>query len=370
MDIPNYNMASVATTNWSDDSSLAGWWIVACLSAAGLVLLWASLVQQIDLVSNSIGSAFAVKPKQAEWLEPTRFVRSENNQPIPAVDGVGAASTAKDLLESPVIATSTITEPENIEESVSPTPIEELATPVEAVPVESVAIAAQVEAIEEKATEVESIEGTAADRPFVPVDPIDPTASKVSIDSIEAEEQPEQIESALTEGPVEQAEVQTQVLQTEIRSNLELTESVVPNDVEALQSASVELESASDPEVEPESSLATLRRSALFELNIRSKGIKFEAGEIRLTDQSEVVLQQIFEDLFLYSESDIVIEVASQDAIDGTSNDTLAAQRAAMLKTFLAERGIDENRLVLSVLPDSAVPTEAQHVSIEAKIDE
>ena len=356
-------MTSVATTNWSDESSLAGWWILACLSTAGLVLLWASLVQQIDLVSNSIGSAFAIKPKQAEWLEPTRFVRSENNQPIPAVDGVGAA--ANDILEPPVINTTTIAEPENIEESASPTPIDKLATPVDAAPVESVAIAAQLEAIE-----VEPIEGAAVDRPIVPVDPIDPTASKVSTDSIEAEEQSEQIESALTERPVEQVEAQTKVLQTEISSNLEFAESVVPNDSGALQVASVALESALDSEAEPESSLATLRRSALFELNIRSKGIKFDVGEIRLTDQSEIVLQQIFEDLFLYSESDIVIEVASQDAIDGESNDTLAAQRAAILKTFLTERGLDENRLVLSVLPESAVPNEAQHVSIEAKIDE
>jgi len=153
-------------------------------------------------------------------------------------------------------------------------------------------------------------------------------------------------------------------------------EPIVVASAAAIGSANLNLENEEPAEAlvpseqDAEPTLSSLRRTALFQMNVRSKRIKFVAGEVVLTSASEPLLEQIFEDLFLYSESDIIIEVANQDSTDSVGNEALATERAAFLQTFLVDRGLEEERLLLSILPESEVPDENQHISIEAKINE
>ena len=323
-----------------EESSLGGWWAGACLSVAGLILMWAGLVQQTNQVSKSIGLAFGIESKQANWIEPTQFVRSEQTYPIAEpVDGFeqsaaltssANASEEVDSLDQDAMRFGA----KNITPEVDSTAAREPETAAEDEPVTQEQVAEVVE-------------------PFIA-----PAPEPVIEDEPVAQDQVAEVVEPVTEP---EPEVITEPVVTEIAG---LTDQrVSPVDAEPAQPIV-------ESEPEGESVLSILRRTALLEMTDRSRNIKFFEGQVRLTDTSESLLQTIFEDLFLYSESEIVIEIANKDGTDDISNNALASERAWLIKSFLTDRGLDEERLLVSVLPEGAGPDELQHISIEAKIDE
>jgi len=121
---------------------------------------------------------------------------------------------------------------------------------------------------------------------------------------------------------------------------------------------------------EPANSLTTLRKTVLAEMTEKSGLVRFLPETATLTPESESLLQLIFEDLFLYSESDIVIEVASLDATTESANWALSQERALQIKEFLSGRGLESERLIVSVLTESDAPSILQHITIQANLDE
>ena len=311
-------MSSTATQNWSDEPGLGRWWICTCLSAAGLLMLWAGLIQQTERVNSTIEQAFGLKPVQAETPGPG--IVAEVVEP-------SVLEEVAELVEPPVVEPVEPPVAEEVVEPVEPPVVEEVVEPVEPPVVEEVAELVEPPVVEEVA---ELVEPPVVEEVAEPVEP--PVAEEV----IEPVEPPVAEEVAvLVEPPVSTASSDEQAI----------VESVT----------------------ETGSLLASLRATALGNMNIRSRQLRFVTGSIRLTSNSEALLQQVFEDLFLYAESDIVINVASLDSVNGIPNDVLARERATLLKTFLVERGLQGQRLIVSVLPTSVLSDETQYISIEAK---
>jgi len=63
-----------------------------------------------------------------------------------------------------------------------------------------------------------------------------------------------------------------------------------------------------------------------------------------------------------------VIQVSSSDGADDSTNQLLSNDRAQMIRNFLIERGLEADRLVISLPPDSAESIGQQFVNIQANL--
>jgi len=122
--------------------------------------------------------------------------------------------------------------------------------------------------------------------------------------------------------------------------------------------------------VTPLSGLAAERREVLNSVLLKSRDIQFIDGSSIFLADSEDLLNRIFEDLFLYAESDIIIEVNRRESSGGISNAELAQERGERVKDFLVGRGLEEERLIVRVLPARDISSAAQYLSIQANFDE
>ena len=79
--------------------------------------------------------------------------------------------------------------------------------------------------------------------------------------------------------------------------------------------------------------------------NIALEGVNFEIGTASLTDDSHAILDSIINILKQFP--DLKLEVAghTDDTGSAARNTSLSASRAASVKTYLAEHGIQEERI-------------------------
>jgi len=226
------------------------------------------------------------------------------------------------------------------------------------------------EPLTDESVAAESIE------PAEPVDSIEKSLSADTVVSAQLAETDSQ--------PSEASDAELPAVETNGPESLTELPVVETNDPELLSDETVEnapvaneaLPSTPLPDVNPADSsltesqlaLASLRENVLEEMTDRSHRIRFEIGSSELTPNSVLLLGQTFEDLFLYAESDIVIEVSSLDATEDASNESLSNTRAQAIRTFLIDRGIESERLVISLLPDSAELDDQQYVNIQANL--
>ncbi len=300
-------MSSVAVTSWSEEPALSGWLITACLAVSALILLGAGLIQQSSRISALLSQISQPMVLQAETTELSPEVKSE--VPVVVANEYSAPDQGTESEFGPDVWDLTVAQTD-----------------------ESGFI--QNEASIDTAEAQESALAQSAESGF---------DNEISLESKDALSVDEINESS------------------DLSSNDLLVGTVSDN----FDAATVSPEQA-----EAELSLASLRKTVLDGMSQRSTRIKFAPGEARLARGSEALLALIFEDLFLYSESDIVIEVGSQDAVGNASNSALSNERAAIIKTYLADRGLPPNRLIESVLPASTLGDAPQLINIEANLDE
>jgi len=333
-------MSYAGTANWSPEPAFSWWWVPACVSGLALAFLGTASVQHSSQLLSLFHSSNEVAITPAELIEPTALERETPtasavtvDEPVTVIDDAlvavevpSPAPTPIVIPEKPVVVDDTAAvvvtaDPE-------PTPI----TASETVELASLSVTPSTDAT----TEVNdlSTETGLSDLEILPPAPVTVVV-----------EEPTPVVNITAESMAEPENV--------------------ANAIAALNSGTDE-----PADTSPESSLALLRRTVLTEMTDRSELIKFGQGSSNFTPKGEQLMQQIFEDLFLYSESDIVIEVSSRDSGDDVTNASLSNQRGRVIKEFLADRGLESERLIVSVLTGASMPDKPQHISIQANLDE
>jgi len=110
------------------------------------------------------------------------------------------------------------------------------------------------------------------------------------------------------------------------------------------------------------------RREELAALATLSESIKFRDLEVEPLDSSKAPLDRIFELLFLYSESDVTVEVAGSEFDTDTDNVLISRERAQALITYLAGRGLDEDRFTIRALGKGRLPDRIHRVKVTAEV--
>jgi len=336
-------MAAPDNASLTNEPALSGWWVAACFAAAGLILLFAALIQQASKLSDSIitltGGRGAQSPQAARV---TADPVSENS----ALDSVQAI----DIKDEQVAQQA----------------------------VEQVQVVVPIEVSDVLSNEVDE----SVDTSDVLSNEVDESVDTTDILSSEVDD-PVEITDALMSSevgdPVETTDALSSEVDEPVPSDLEqpssvLVESTEPPEIEPIALAETSnsdgaiVNEAENPQTSAELSLAALRQSVLTEMSRRSKRIRFLPASSELTLASERLLGQAFEDLFLYAESDIVIEISSLDSVGDSSNQLLSNDRAQTIRDFLIERGLEAERLIISLLPNSAEFDGQQFVNIKANL--
>lgn len=76
------------------------------------------------------------------------------------------------------------------------------------------------------------------------------------------------------------------------------------------------------------------------------RGVKFESGSAALTDDSYPILNDVYESLDAYPEVSVEIRGYTDNRGNYQYNLDLSQKRAAMVKTYLVNRGVDASRIV------------------------
>jgi len=367
-------MATLDNTAQSYEPAVSGWWIVACFAVAGLILLFAALIQQASKLSDTLLTLTGGRNPQTVQTEiETSAPAPEQNLLEPEADSVLAEAANNALVDEPVVAeevTDALVAEPVADASVAEAAIDALvAEPVADASVAEEAIDALVaEPVADEVTEAAVVEPIA-----------DALVAEEAVDALVAEES-----TAAALGEVDAlaqtAEVALETASANTALDLddtslvdEIIEDPITSELSAEDTTIIDLpeESLIAPEntaSETELSLASLRRDVLTNMTQRSQRIRFEDGSTDLTPVSVQLLGQTFEDLFLYAESDIVIEVSSSDGSDDASNQALSGDRAQLIRAFLVDRGIEPARLLISLLPASAETDQLQYVKIQANL--
>lgn len=309
-DVSNfYNMVVMDNPSQSQEPAISGWWIIACFAVAGLILLFAVLIQQASRLSNTffaLTGGHSMQAAEAVAENPSRD--SEQNLDRIAVDSPITEDKADGFVAEP--DTEFVVAQESVDASIA----------------ESAAGSIEI-------TDV--IEESIAPRN-------DFAESVRAVAEIDLPTDQEPVMDATGDPAVDNTRVD--LMATESKNSL------------------------AEPETSPESALASMRRDALTEMSRRSKLIRFEESSFELTPSAEQLLGLTFEDLFLYAESDIDIEVGSSDGTDVLSSQMLSRMRANTIRDYLIGRGIEPERLQISLLPDTLESDELQYVNIKANL--
>lgn len=326
-----------------DEPAIGGWVAGACLSLAALMMLAAIVVQEQRWIADLWASSAPVNTATqttAELIEPVYVERqSLPTTPTSTASTVPSDSTAES--DSTALASNNVTS--GVELNTAGTNLED-----------QLPNTAEPERLVLPLPEPETEPA---------VEPVIANVQSAADDNLEA--------------VVPEAPINVEASPSIAAVPSEPAEPIDPVDIQ--ESAEPEVATANTAALTPatpatstgtSNSLAALRRTVLGAMTERSKRVSFVAGRADLTPRSEALLQQIFEDLFLYSESLIVVEVASNDARPGNSNRVLSEERARTIRTFLNDRGLEQSRLISSVLPQVTEPGRNQYVNIQANLDE
>jgi len=356
-------MSVAGAANWSDEPAVGGLMAAVCISAAALCLFIVLAIQHAEQLWPMLTALDTSQPKPEELTATsvapvTTLVLTRESEALAAAakqelaaDSVDITVVSKDppnLSRSRTAADTSVTETA-VQATLNST--SDIASSVSATPppqVEELVILPPVEQIDATEALASSTENPAS------VQPIEPVA--VAAPAPESVVQPE--ESAF-EVPVPVAPISIELPSaTSVRETISATSESVLDEIPG-----------NIVSVEPISALEALlaeSREVLSSVESRSGKIQFIEGTSIVVSESEDLLQQIFEDLFLYAESDITITVNGNDEDGGA----LARDRGEQVKEFLIGRGLEEERLIVRVLPDAESSRATQYLSIQANTDE
>ncbi len=116
-----------------------------------------------------------------------------------------------------------------------------------------------------------------------------------------------------------------------------------------------------------ETPLKKLRRQELATLPGLAGRVRYNANEDVLAESSDKLLNRMFELLFLYVDSDVVVKISSGDFEDDKKNLELSESRAQKLIAYLVDRGLDEQRFEIVPLGREQLPVGGHRVNVYAK---
>ncbi len=117
-----------------------------------------------------------------------------------------------------------------------------------------------------------------------------------------------------------------------------------------------------------ESAFQKLRREELASLPGLAAQVRFEPKSIETRPGSRASLDRLFELLFLYSETSVTVQVASNEYEIDSNNELISRERALSLINYLIDRGLDEDRFRIRVLGKEQLPSDSHRVTVVATV--
>jgi len=113
--------------------------------------------------------------------------------------------------------------------------------------------------------------------------------------------------------------------------------------------------------------LERLKRQELATLPGLAGRVRFNLEEAEPLEGSDKLLNRMFELLFLYIDSEVVVKISSADFEDDVQNLELSKTRAQSLVAYLVDRGLDEQRFDIVPLGREQLPLGGHRVNVYAK---
>ncbi len=113
--------------------------------------------------------------------------------------------------------------------------------------------------------------------------------------------------------------------------------------------------------------LERLKRQELATLPGLAGRVRFNPEQTEPLEGSDELLNRMFELLFLYIDSEVVVKISSADFEDDVQNLELSKTRAQSLVAYLVDRGLDEKRFDIVPLGREQLPLGGHRVNVYAK---
>jgi len=350
--------------------------IVSVLALVGLCV-WALLNQHLLLKQNSEATQPAASNQPVSGLQQSdnSGVDRENEQPRLATNvASNVASTVASTVASNVpssvssglstgLSSGVSANPPTRQESGSPASQDgqNLAATEDNAVVEETAESAQIENAEDKALAQEQAAKKASDEAAAEARAAKVRAAEREAAEKLAAEQEAAIKPAAEETTAEEAVAEKLDLeQQQVERLAALPETAIP---------SADNDDAATPVApETETAFETSRREDLAKLPELATQIRFATNDTETIGDSKQPLDRMFELLFLYSETTVTVEVATNEYEIDDSNQLISRLRALVIVNYLIERGLDAGRFRIRANGQQGIPADSHQVSVVATV--
>jgi outer membrane protein OmpA-like peptidoglycan-associated protein len=113
-----------------------------------------------------------------------------------------------------------------------------------------------------------------------------------------------------------------------------------------------------------------LRREELAIVSKLSSQLQIVPGIGVVDDPAVGILDQIFDYLFLYSETEVAVTVRSNDTGSSLRNVNMAQQRGEYVVDYLISRGLNQNRFIIEAESTDSLALGSHRIGIQAKLVE
>ena len=128
-----------------------------------------------------------------------------------------------------------------------------------------------------------------------------------------------------------------------------------------------EVVNLAEAEASGDTPLEKLKRQELATLPGLAGRVRYNPGESEHVEGSDKLLNRMFELLFLYIDSEVVVKISSGDFEDDAQNLELSETRAQKLVAYLVGRGLDEQRFEIVPMGRAELPLGGHRVNVYAK---
>jgi len=119
---------------------------------------------------------------------------------------------------------------------------------------------------------------------------------------------------------------------------------------------------------ENETAFEKSRREDLAKLPELAARIRFANNDTETTGDSKLLMDRIFELLFLYSETNVTVQVASNEYQLDDTNQLISRLRSLVIINYLIKRGLDEGRFKVRALGKQGLSFNSHQVSVAATV--
>ncbi len=165
------------------------------------------------------------------------------------------------------------------------------------------------------------------------------------------------------------ANAETDALAAELQAaaNDQDPESATAEGLEDQQLAALAVQPGAAPSA-AETAFERVRREELASIPGLSARVRFENNDVVLRESALPPMDRLFELLFLYSESSVTVQVASNEFDLDNNNKLISRERALTLVNYLIDRGLDEGRFRIRALGKQRLPFDSHRVTVFATV--